>query len=568
MQACHFKVFRVILMLAGLLLTTLAPGQTEKSLRVGLRAPLDSLHPYRTTLVDGRFVHFLLHRSLVELQHDWTWKCQLCEEIPNTKNQRISEQKTETGKRWVTRWRIKDGVRWGDGTSLTPTDVVFSWRVAQAFARSDERFLSYNNLESVEADPNDPRGLLVSFLTLEYDFYRALNFPLMPSSIEQPIFEKYPSDLESYIRNSKYTSSYKLPGLYTGPYVADELTAPESLTLKAALQANAASPSSLPTISVHYFRQEANLAAQMKEGKINFAPQGALTHKSIQDLLGKENALTAGAETVVPLTAATETLEHLDFNLRNPILSDSRLRRALWLGTNVPALLAAAEIPDALMAKSFFHPSDPATPAVNFPQGANLAAAAELLAAAGWELKSKVRVKNGQQLKITIETNQGQPRRLALLKALTEQWRQLGVQVISQPENDQTFFGTTIRRADFRDMALFAWVSQPDTPPRVIMHSREIPSQENGYNGQNVTGWRNTSVDRALDSLTFELDPEKRRAHLRLIAELFVQDMPSLPLYFHTATVLAPKWLDGLTWGGHAVPPSLGAERWGMPPTN
>ena len=163
---------------------------------------------------------------------------------------------------------------------------------------------------------------------------------------------------------------------------------------------------------------------------------------------------------------------------------------------------------------------------------------------------------------MTIATNKSDSKRRSLAKEIAKQWAQIGVVVDVKTYPDDEFFTSTIRRALFPDFALFAWKLPPNTPPRVLFHSKNIPDQNNGYNGQNIGGWRNRTVDQALDGLTVALDQQKRAELYGVISREFVKDIPLLPLYHQQRAMLIPQWLEGVRWGGHNTPSSFTAERW------
>ena len=63
-------------------------------------------------------------------------------------------------------------------------------------------------------------------------------------------------------------------------------------------------------------------------------------------------------------------------------------------------------------------------------------------------------------------------------------------------------------------MAMFAWISAPENVPRTTLHSEEIPTEANGWAGQNYTGYRNPEMDELIDAIEVELDRDKRRGHV------------------------------------------------------
>ena len=51
-------------------------------------------------------------------------------------------------------------------------------------------------------------------------------------------------------------------------------------------------------------------------------------------------------------------------------------------------------------------------------------------------------------------------------------------------------------------------------------------------------------MDRIIDALEVELDPEKRGALWAEAQRLYATELPSLPLYFRSAVFVLPKWLE------------------------
>jgi peptide/nickel transport system substrate-binding protein len=60
-------------------------------------------------------------------------------------------------------------------------------------------------------------------------------------------------------------------------------------------------------------------------------------------------------------------------------------------------------------------------------------------------------------------------------------------------------------------MAMFAWYSAPESLPRSILRSTEIPRQDNGWAGENYTAYKNPAMDALLDATEEEPDFAKRK---------------------------------------------------------
>ncbi len=111
-------------------------------------------------------------------------------------------------------------------------------------------------------------------------------------------------------------------------------------------------------------------------------------------------------------------------------------------------------------------------------------------------------------------------------------------------------------------MAMFAWISAPDNPPRTILHSSEIPTAENNYAGQNYTTINMPELDATIEALEQELDEEKRFPLWEKVQQIYSEEIPVVPLYFRANAYILPKWLKGLRPTGHLDSSSNAAEYW------
>jgi peptide/nickel transport system substrate-binding protein len=115
-------------------------------------------------------------------------------------------------------------------------------------------------------------------------------------------------------------------------------------------------------------------------------------------------------------------------------------------------------------------------------------------------------------------------------------------------------------------LAMYAWMSAPENVPRSIFRSDETPSAANAYAGQNAVGYVNPEMDRIIDALEIELDPEKRQALWKEAQQLYATDLPSLPLYFRSDAFILPKWLTGVRPTGNQYPTALWITDWSVQP--
>ena len=126
----------------------------------------------------------------------------------------------------------------------------------------------------------------------------------------------------------------------------------------------------------------------------------------------------------------------------------------------------------------------------------------------------------------------GRPNPELVQQVLHSQWKLAGIDVRIRNQPARVFFGDTVSRRRFPAMAMFAWISGPESVPRSTLHSEEVPTAENGWAGQNYGGYRNAEVDALIEAIEVELDESKRRLLWHRLQAIYADDLPALPLFF------------------------------------
>ena len=194
----------------------------------------------------------------------------------------------------------------------------------------------------------------------------------------------------------------------------------------------------------------------------------------------------------------------------------------------------------------------------------DLKKARALLDAAGWTVKRKgVRTNDaGKRLAIELMTTAGNRSRELVQQVLQSQWRDIGVATRIRNEPARVYFGETVTKRKFTGLAMFAWLSAPESVPRSTLHSKEIPTAANNYSGQNYMGYVNPEVDELLDAIEVELDRDKRRVLWHRLQRIYASELPVIPLFFRADAYIMPKWLKGIEPTGHQYPTSTWVENW------
>ena len=259
--------------------------------------------------------------------------------------------------------------------------------------------------------------------------------------------------------------------------------------------------------------------------------------------------------------------EHIDFNLQPvtpyvyqhpPLLAEPQLRQALALCTDRTALIEALFHGATHVPASFASPLSPLANPEVAPLAYDPERGKQMLEALGWRLPtagaSTLRVASGVRgvtggtpLRLDLYAVSGVQRRAAvemLVANLAECGIALNVQFFDsgllRAGSDGAVFGRQFT------MAQYAWLSGP-TPSCELYLGREIPSAENGWIGQNATGFSNAAYDAACESALAALPDEAAYAEgFRRAQQIFAEALPSLPLYLKLRVLAGGPDLVGL----------------------
>lgn len=162
-----------------------------------------------------------------------------------------------------------------------------------------------------------------------------------------------------------------------------------------------------------------------------------------------------------------------------------------------------------------------------------------------------------------MTTSQNKTRELVEV-FLQDQWKKIGIELTINNEPARVFFGETVKKAAYPGMAMYAWVSSPDNPPRSTLHSKEIPTLENSWNGQNSGGWSNKRIDDLLVNIFKEFDAQKRKVMMEEVQKIYTDEVPVMPLYMRADVAVIPANLKGFKMPGHQFHSTLNIDTWSL----
>jgi len=158
----------------------------------------------------------------------------------------------------------------------------------------------------------------------------------------------------------------------------------------------------------------------------------------------------------------------------------------------------------------------------------------------------------GERFSIDARANTGDRETEAMQAAVLDNWRTLGIE--SQVNNlPRRTMDEAAVRGNWPGVCFCGAVGgslEPNDPLFRDLHSRFIPTQENGWVGDNQEGWR--GPDALLEQWARELDTPKREQLRLQVALRYAEDLPALPLVFNVEITTVKKGILN-------APPRLGS---------
>ncbi len=216
-------------------------------------------------------------------------------------------------------------------------------------------------------------------------------------------------------------------------------------------------------------------------------------------------------------------VDYLNFNVQDPALRDPRVRQAIALAIDRPALIAALWRGHARLADTLLPPGHwaeaPADELAQYPH--DIDRAIVLLDAAGRRPD-----RNGIRLHLTLKTSTDETARLEA-QALQAELRQVGIDLTLRWSDFGTFY-SDITKGAFQ-MYLLRWIGSNEDPD--IFHyayaTEMFPPR-----GANRGHYSNPRVDALLRAANDTTNEAERRRDYIQIQQILAQELPTIPLWY------------------------------------
>jgi len=537
---------------------TVAPPASNpqaRTLTIGITQYPSTLHPTIEAMVAKYYVLGMTMRPLTRFNADWQLECSLCVTLPTLDNGMAVLETTPDGQPGIAvTWEIPAGATWGDGVPVTSRDAVFMWEVGRHPLSGVNGSETYRSIYAIDVIDDKHFTFHSDRRTFNYNAYWTLY--LLPEHLERAIFERAPAE---YMHNTTYDADPTNAGLYYGPYRISATERGSHITLVRNSTWYGKQPY-FDEITVRAIERTTTLEANLLSGTIDMIA-GELGMQLDQALAFDRRH---GNEFNVIYNPGL-LYEHIDLNLHNPILADVRVRRALMYALDREQINLKLFDGRQPVANTNVHPMDrQATDAVP-KYSLDLPRAGALLDEAGWTMgKDGFRHNSaGETLRLEIASTAGDKTRELVEQVLQSQWKAAGIDLRIKNVAPRIFFGETTRRREFPAMAMYAWANAPESSPRTVLHSSQIPTPENNFSGQNYSGFTNPEVDGLIEAIENELDPAARLPLWYRLQEIYASQLPVLPLFFRANSYILPKWLHGVVPTGNLTESTEWVEYWG-----
>jgi peptide/nickel transport system substrate-binding protein len=468
----------------------------------------------------------------------WSIFPELLKRIPTQENSLWTIQQDKNGdfQSMEVVYELRENIFWSDGTPITAEDALFAFyfynHPSTPIIHSEVDFW-VNKIVALDEHKvmvqwNTPYLYEDSGLALlpRHYFEEKFQYTLEPYDTTKPQdenSEKYKADSE-FIKKCCEDEEYGSKPILAGPYYI-EMNKKDHILLK---------PNP-------YYLFDAPL---LDEIQINFydSPFEIFqnSNDSIEDLIPLYYTDTPLPSTHRLQITQNDTWEHIDLNVDVEPLNDRNVRKALMLAIDRNRILEEVyQGNEVILSNSWLSPIHLGSQQYPLQKYSyNKKEAEKLLDKAGWIMDpvTKYREKDGEVFTITFITTAGNRSRASVQDIITECWEELGIEVIISNEQPMSFFTSTLRKRDFDgpSACLYAWIMGPYSTLYSIIHSSQIPTERNGWTGQNYTGFQNDYVDSLLNDVITTFDKTQWMKNLNIIQEILLKELPSLPLHNRT----------------------------------
>jgi peptide/nickel transport system substrate-binding protein len=460
----------------------------------------------------------------------------LAEELPSVKKGtwKIDTQK----KTMVTVYKLRPGIKWHDGKPYTSKDFEFGWQIARhpEFPMPDR--LVPELIAKIETP--DDRTIVIHWNDLYNEAYaiQYTHVRAFPRHLLQDAFAA--GDMKAFANLPFWNKNF----IGAGPYRVLEWDAGTRMELEAFRDF----PLGRPKIERITYKtvedSNTNLAAVLA-GEVDLCMRSTISFDGAMILRDQWEKAGKGK---VHISPASWTW--LNLSRDNPWFSDVKVRRALLHAIDRDAMVqnlfrgekVVSDLPLSRVRKSY-KKALAAAPIYKYdPERAK-----KLLADAGWKpgADGVLANPNGERMEVEFRVTAERRDHEQAQAIISDYWKKIGVRthiknlpnrLLNAAENRNRWPGAFIGS---HNVTVEEWQER--------FHTKNIPSAENRFALENVSGWNDPRKDAILDELNSIVTPARSEQLQLEFVKMFGEALPHLPLYYSPEILVAKKGLTGIT---------------------
>ena len=420
---------------------------------------------------------------------------------------------------------LKDNLTWQDGKPLTSQDIVFTYNEIENPDVGSPLFNEWSGVKTIAINANTVKFTLPGPLS-------SFPYNMTNGIIPQHVLSKV-QPLE--MRSSPFNTTSPVgagPFKLTAIDVAE--STPETYMQKIGFKRNNLfyeGKSKLDRFVINTFNNQSQLVTSFNKGELN----------GIADLPAVPVGLNKGSDVIdynIPLTAEVMVF----FNTQQAVLSDVKVRQALVQAVDVNKIINGLGYP-VIPSRSPLLPFQVGYSSTVLQLPTNLIAANQELDQNGWLIsKNGIRFKNGIALSFNLYT-QDNSEFSYVSKSLKTQWRKIGAKVEVLPQQ-ATDLQNAIKNHGY-DSLLYGISIGVD--PDVFAYWDSSQALPNATPGLNLSLYKNSAVDSALEGGRTRIDPSLRAIKYLPFLNDWKNDAPALALYQPRYFYITRGFISGFT---------------------
>jgi peptide/nickel transport system substrate-binding protein len=452
----------------------------------------------------------------------------LAAEIPSKDNGGLAEDGVSVI------WKLKQGVKWHDGTPFTADDVVFNWEYAKNPDTSAVSIGAYKDVKLAEKVDDHTVRLTFSQPTPFWANAFVASYGMI---IPKHLFADYTG-------GKSRDAPANLKPVGTGPYLFVDFKPGDTVAGKRNPDYHQPGRPYFDTVELKGGGDAVSAArAVLQTGEYDYAYNIQVEDEILLKLeaggQGKAVLTPGGSIEFIALNVTDPWTEvdgeRASVKTKHPLFSDPAVRQAINL------LIDRASVQKFIYGRAGIATAN----FLNAPERFNsknthfefsIEKANQILEAAGWKKGSSgTREKDGKPLKIVFQTSINSPRQKnqAIIKQACQK---AGIEVELKSVVASVFFSSDAANPDtyphfYCDMEMYQ-TTMPQADPQFFMNqfvSWDIASKENKWQGRNISRWQNKEYDDLFHQAERELDPVKRAAMFIKLNDIVVGDNYILP---------------------------------------